>query len=255
MVYTITGGSTITSGSVSSYELSHRSSVDGGTTYSDWSSGTTVSGTTSYSTTFTSSSGTTYEFRVRARSADGWFSFYGTSLTVHTPAVPLIPETAISLSRNVRNVTIDWDAFRTTSNTISQYNGALITSYEVEERYSNDNGATWAISYTNIATTSVSTTVFLASNRLIAKTYQFRVRAVSDVGNSAYQESSNIFISAYGSRNNESGFVPIETAKIFLGVGEPGTDAAGWRTIENVKRFVGVGEPGADANGWTDLQT
>jgi hypothetical protein len=257
LVYTISGSSTITSGSISNYEISRRSSTNGGSTYTDWTANTTVSGTTSYTTTFTSTAATTYQFRVRAKSSAGLFSDYGTSSTVHTPAVPLIPTTAISLSRSVRNVTIDWATFRTTANTITQYNGASISSYEIQERYSDNNGATWLTSYTNIGTTPFGTTVFTANNRLIAKTYQFRVRAVSDVGNSSYQESGTIFVSAYGSRSDGNGtnFVPIENAKIFLGIGQAGADANGWKTIENVKRFVGIGQSGADANGWTDLQT
>jgi hypothetical protein len=183
------------------------------------------------------------------------FSSYATSETFHTPAIPTLPGAAVSLSRSVRDVTIDWDSFLTNTNAIAVYNGVSITSYDIEERYSSNNGATWVTNYTNIANTPFSTTVFLASNRLIAKTYQFRVRAVSDVGNSDYKESATIFISAYGSRSNGTGFLPIETAKIFLGIGQVGADGAGWKTIENVKRFVGIGQPGADAGGWTDLQT
>ncbi len=251
LVYTITGAST---GSISNYQISVRSSTDGGVVFSAFSADSDVTGTTSYTTNFTSSPATSYQFRIRARSTDGFFSNYATSETFHTPAIPTLPAAAVSLSRSVRNVTIDWDSFLTNTNAIAVYNSATITSYDIEEKYSSDNGTTFT-NYTNIANTPFSTTVFLASNRLIAKTYQFRVRAVSDVGNSAYKESATIFISAYGSRNNGAGFVPIETAKIFLGIGQPGADAGGWKTIENVKRFVGIGQPGADAGGWTDLQT
>jgi hypothetical protein len=252
LIYTITGSST---GSISKYQISIRSSTDGGVVFSEFGANSDVTGTTSYNTNFTSSLETSYQFRVRASSTEGLFSNYTTSETFHTPAVPTIPETAISLSRSVRDVTIDWESFLTNTNEIAVYNGAIINSYDIEERYSSDGGATWIADYTNITNTPFSTTVFLANNRLIAKTYQFRVRAVSDVGPSTYQESSTIFISAYGSRSNGAGFVPIETAKIFLGIGQVGADGAGWKTIENVKRFVGVGQPGADASGWTDLQT
>jgi hypothetical protein len=252
LVYTITGSST---GSISNYQISIRSSTDGGVVFSEFGADSDVTGTTSYTTNFTSSPATSHQFRIRAKSTNNLFSSYATSETFHTPAIPTLPGAAVSLSRSVRDVTIDWDSFLTNTNAIAVYNGVSITSYDIEERYSSNNGATWTINYTNIANTPFSTTIFLASNRLIAKTYQFRVRAVSDVGNSDYKESATIFISAYGSRSNGTGFLPIETAKIFLGIGQVGADGAGWKTIENVKRFVGIGQPGADAGGWTDLQT
>jgi hypothetical protein len=261
LTYTITGSST---GSVTDYRFEVRSSTDGGTIYSGFVESAILPPlgsypSKSYSYTFTSSPGTSYIFRVRASYTDPFgtlnFTNYITSQTVHTPTVPTIPETAVSLSRSVRDVTIDWESFLTNTNEIAVYNGAIINSYDIEERYSSDGGATWIADYTNITNTPFSTTVFLANNRLIAKTYQFRIKAVSDVGSSAYQESATIFISAYGSRSNGTSFVPIETAKIFLGIGQPGTDENGWKAVENVKRFVGVGQPGADASGWTDLQT
>ena len=259
-VYTIAGSST---GLVSDFEIGISSSTDGGTTFSEFITPAFLTPlgsypSKSYSYTFTSSPGTSYIFRVRARYTDLFstkITAYRTSATSHTPAVPTIPETAISLSRSVRDVTIDWESFLTNTNEIAVYNGAIINSYDIEERYSSDGGVTWIADYTNITNTPFSTTVFLANNRLIAKTYQFRIRAVSDVGSSAYQESATIFISAYGSRSNGTSFVPIETAKIFLGIGQSGTDENGWKAVENVKRFIGVGQPGADASGWTDLQT
>jgi hypothetical protein len=244
LTYTVSGSSSITDGAISSYRFSSRSSTNGGSTFTDWSSDTTLVGTT-YSTTFVSSAATTYQFRVRARSADAVFSDYNSSGNFHTPNVPLIPVAAISLSKNVRKVTVDWDAFRTSSNSNAVYNGAVISSYQVEARYSNDNGATWVISYANIGTTTASTTLLITGDLLIAKTYQFRVRAVSDVGNSAYQESPIIFISAYGQRRNSvpqsdtvnRKFDPIETARRF--------DGTSWQTVLMAKRFNGTS--------WVDL--
>jgi hypothetical protein len=246
LTYTISGSSTIGDGSVSSYRFSSRSSTDGGTTFGDWSSESTI-GTSSYSTTFLSTIATSYQFRVRSISATSLFSEYFTTDTFHTPNVPLLPSAEIVLTKNVRKVNIDWDPFTTDQNIITQYNGASITSYQLEERYSSDNGTSWS-SWVNISSPPFATTVFLTNDLLIAKTYQFRVRAVSDVGNSAYQQSSSIFISAYGSRaTGPTTFVSIENAKIFLGVGQPGTDPDGWRIVENLKRF--------DGSAWTDLQT
>jgi hypothetical protein len=246
LTYTISGSSTIGDGSVSSYRFSSRSSTDGGATFGDWSSESTI-GTSSYSTTFLSTIATSYQFRVRSISATSLFSEYFTTDTFHTPNVPLLPSAEIVLTKNVRKVNIDWDPFTTNQNIITEYNGASITSYQLEERYSSDNGTNWS-SWVNISSPPFATTVFLTNDLLIAKTYQFRVRAVSDVGNSAYQQSSSIFISAYGSRaTGPTTFVSIENAKIFLGVGQPGTDPDGWRIVENLKRF--------DGSAWTDLQT
>jgi hypothetical protein len=236
LTYTVSGSSTIGDGSVSNHRFSSRSSTDGGATFSDWSSESTV-GSSSYSRTFTSSAATSYQFRVRAVSATGLFGAYVESSTVHTPAVPRIPIADISLSKNVRKVTIDWDTFRTTENTISSYDGAVISSYQIEERYSTDNGATWVTSYTNIGSVTAPTTVLITGDLLIAKTYQFRVRAVSDVGNSAYQESPTIFVSAYGQRRGSSGFLAVENARRFNGTS--------WEIILMAKRFNGTS--------WVDL--
>jgi hypothetical protein len=236
LTYTISGSTTIGDGSVASHRFSSRTSTDGGVTFGDWSSETTI-GTSSYSTTFSSTAARSYQFRVRAVSATGLFGVYRESSVVHTPAIPLIPTTAIFLSKNVRKVTVDWDPFRTNANAITNYNGAIISGYQVEERYSIDGGVTWT-SYSNIASTNASTTVFLTNDLLIAKTYQFRVRANSDVGFSAYQDSSIVFISAYGQRRDASGFVPTENAKRF--------DGTSWITIGMVKRFNGTT--------WVDIQ-
>jgi titin len=236
LTYTISGSTTIGDGSVESHRFSSRTSTNGGVTFGSWSSETTI-GTSSYSTTFSSTAATSYQFRVRAVSATGLFGAYRESSIVHTPAVPLIPTTAIAVSKNVRKVTVDWDAFRTSSNSNAVYNGAVISSYQVEARYSNDNGATWVISYENIGNPNAATTVLITNDLLIAKTYQFRVRAISDVGNSDYQSSPLIFISAYGQRRGDSGFLPIENAKRF--------DGTSWQTVLMAKRFNGTS--------WVDL--
>ena len=224
LTYSISGSATIGDGSIDLYEYSVRSSTDGGVNFGGYS---TLGGSS-----FTSSTATSYQFRIRARSATGIYGEYATSSVVHTPAVPLIPTTEIAVSKNVRKVTVDWDAFRTNSSSPAAYNGAAISSYQVEARYSNDNGATWVISYTNIGNVTAPTTVLITGDLLIAKTYQFRVRAVSDVGNSAYQSSPLIFISAYGQRRGSTGFLPIETAKRF--------DGTSWQTVLMAKRFNGT---------------
>jgi len=245
LVYSFNGSSTITSGSISSYEVSERVSSDGGNTFADWTVIQTLSGTT-YSSSLTSIPARSYQIRVRAISNHNVFGEYSTSSILHTPNVPLIPVEPVALTKNVRKVNVDWDTFRTNSNAIALYDGAIISGYEIEAQYSSD-----AISfseYENIASTNSETTVLLTDDLLIAKTYRFRIRANSDVGFSSYQESPVIFVSAYGSRATDpTSFIPIENAKIFLGIGQPGADEIGWKIIENVKRF--------DGTAWTDLQT
>jgi hypothetical protein len=248
LTYTISGSSSITSGSISSYRFSSRSSTNGGSTFTNWTSETVLSGST-YNTTFASAAATTYQFRVRAVSNNSIFGAYNSSGNFHTPNVPLIPLNAIVLSKNVKKVNIDWDNFRTNANANSVYNGAVISGHQIQFRYSGDKGVTWTnfAGLTPVGTTNASTTVLLTENLLVAKTYEFRVLATSDVGSSAYQTSPQIFISAYGSRaTGPTTFVPIENAKIFLGIGQPGADAGGWRTIENVRKFDGT---------WKDLET
>jgi hypothetical protein len=236
LVYTLSGSSTISSGSVSSFQIDRRESTDGGVNFGNWTNFSNPTGS-SYSITFNSVIQRSYQFRVRAISNLNVFSAYNTSGTFHTPNVPLIPVNPIVLTKNVRKVTVDWDPFRTNANTIANYNGAVISGYQLEERYSSDGGVTWT-AYSNITSTNASTTVFTTNDLLIAKTYQFRVRANSDVGLSAYQESPTIFISAYGQRRTASGFVPTENAKRFNGTS--------WVTISMVKRFNGTT--------WVDIQ-
>ena len=235
LVYSLSASSTIQSGSISSYEYSVRSSTDGGVTFGNYSNilGVVIDNVVS----FTSSPATSYQFRARALSSESVYGDYAVSAVFHTPNIPLVPTTEIVLSKNVRKVTVDWDTFRTSANSNSNYNGAVISSYQVQSRYSNDNGSTWVISYESTGNVNSPTTVLITDDLLIAKTYQFRVRAVSDVGNSAYQESPTIFISAYGQRREGSNFLAIENAKRFNG--------QSWDTILMAKRFNGTS--------WVDL--
>jgi hypothetical protein len=237
LVYNLSGSSTIVSGSVASFNIDQRVSTDGGITFGSWTNFSNPTGS-SYNINFDSVIQRSYQFRVRAVSDSNVVSSYNTSVTFHTPNVPLIPVNPIVLTKNEKIVTVDWDPFRTNANTIANYNGAVISGYEVEERYSSDNGVTWT-PYSNIASTNASTTVFTTNDLLIAKTYQFRVRANSDVGFSAYQESSfTVFISAYGQRRTSSTFAAIETARRF--------DGQNWQIVSIAKKFNGTA--------WVDIQ-
>ena len=207
LVFSYSGSSTVDSGSISSYEVSQRISSDGGTTFGDWAIiAAALSGST-YSSSFTGIPARSYQVRVRAKSNLNVFGGYNTSSTLHSPNVPLVPTNPIVLTQDLKKVNVDWDPFTTNANPIEAYNGATITGYQVEARDSSDGGATFT-SYANITTTDSATTVFLTGDLIFAKTYQFRVRATSNVGNSDYQTSSTIFLATAANIWNGSTFVP-----------------------------------------------
>lgn len=186
--------------------------------------------------------GTTYYFRYKIGSNRG-DSLYSPIANITMPDLPAAPVIPAALTKQVRKVTIDWNAPSGT--------GFTVSGYEVESRFSSDNGATWDTSFTNIATTNSSTTIFVTPDLNIAKLYQFRVRALTDIGNSEYSstasvtEFNSIFISAYGYRHDGTNFnTAIQFAARYTGnledsINVNGTVYSGWKTIENVKRYDG----------------
>ena len=96
---------------------------------------------------------------------------------------------------------------------------------------------------------SLTTTSYTTANLNIAKLYEFRVRAQSEVGYSTdYARSSQIFISAYGYRMDNVSGVPtakaIELAARYTGsasdsVTVGSTTYTGWKQIESMKRYTG----------------
>jgi hypothetical protein len=187
--------------------------------------------------------GQIYYFRYKVGSNRG-DSALSPIANITIPPIPTAPTITTALIKQVRQVTVDWDAVT--------LNGAALTSYQVEARFSSDGGSTWENSFTQIGTTNSSTTIFVTENLNIAKTYQFRVRAVTDVGNSPYSDTetltqfNSIFISAYGYRHDGSNFnTAIQFAARYTGNSEDtitvaGNTYTGWKTIENVKRYDGT---------------
>jgi hypothetical protein len=188
--------------------------------------------------------GTTYYFRYKVGSNRG-DSDYSASSNIAIPSIPSAPTITTALTKQVRKVTVDWDA-------PSLSGGATVSSYELEARYSSDGGANWDTSFTQIASTSSTATVFTTLDLNIAKTYQFRVRAVTDVGNTAYSDTTalteynSIFISAYGYKYDGTNFnTAIQYAARYTGdsadsITANGTTYPGWKVIENVKKFDGT---------------
>jgi hypothetical protein len=186
--------------------------------------------------------GTTYYFRYRVGSNRG-DSLNSPSSNITIPPIPVAPDVPVPLSKQVRKVTFDWTA--------PTLNGAALTSYQVEARYSSDGGSTWENAFTLLGSTNSATSIFTSEDLNIAKLYQFRVRAVTDVGNTPYSsteeltEFNSIFISAYGYRHDGTNFdTAVQFAARYTGNSEDsvnvgGTTYTGWKTIENVKRFDG----------------
>lgn len=190
------------------------------------------------------SPGTTYYFRVKVGSNRGE-SDYSASSNVVIPPIPQAPTITTPLFKEVRKITIDWDA-------PSVSGGAVISGYEVYARYSSNNGQTWDTSFTLLGTTTSSVTIYKTADLNIAKTYQFQVRAITDVGNTGYSDTStltqfnSIFISAYGYKFDGTNFnAAIQYAARWTNnqndsIVVNGITYTGWKTIENVKKFNGT---------------
>jgi hypothetical protein len=187
--------------------------------------------------------GQTYYLRYKVGSNRGNSDLSPIS-NITIPQIPAAPEITTALTKQVRKVTVDWNPIT--------LNGASLTSYLVEARFSSDGGSTWDNSFTQLGTTNSSTTIFTTSDLNIAKTYQFRIGAITDVGNTPYSDIedltafNSIFISAYGYRNDGTNFnTAIQFAARYTGNSEDtitvsGTTYTGWKTIENVKRYDGT---------------
>jgi len=192
----------------------------------------------------TLSPGVTYYFRVKIGSNRG-DSDYSASSNITIPPIPLAPTITTPLVKEVRKVTIDWNAPSTSG-------GAAISSYEVYAKYSSDGGSTWDTDFTLLTTTSSNVTIYKTADLNIAKTYQFRVRALTDVGNTEYSDTTTqtvyntIFISAYGYRFDGTNFnTAIQYAARYTNnpsdsIVVNGVTYTGWKTIENVQRFNGT---------------
>jgi hypothetical protein len=193
--------------------------------------------------TWTSAVATTsYWFRTRAVDSEGGSSFSASSVVAGAPGTP----TGLTVSKNA-----SFPKRRDLSWTAPSNNGATITSYTIQARYSSDGGTTWDNAYTTLGTNKDPN--FVTSDLEIAKTYQFRVAATNSSGTGAYVATVSpfTFISAYGYIFQLAGAnlvpVAIQNLKIYVGVGGPGADANGWRVAQNVKKYT--------ASGWIDLQT
>jgi hypothetical protein len=227
------------------YTLQVATSSDGST----WGAWSTLSstGTTSTYTSGTLNLATYYKYQVKANGNTGigdsaWLATSAIYISNASPA----PVINTPLAKNVRKVTVDWNA-------IVPAAGSTVTGYELETRYSSDNGATWDSAWTNIASTNATTTIFTTADLNIAKTYQFRVRALTDVVASDYSDTTSltvynsIFISAYGYRFNGTDWTTaIQNAWRYTGntgdkVTLSGTEYSGWVVVQSVQKNTSTG--------------
>lgn len=232
---------TLASGTTTnSYYRAYSYSTDNGSTWSAWSSELLVSDTaTNVSYTEPTTLGQTFRFYIKPVDVSGRVGAPTYSGNVYIPNLPTTPSIS-SLVKDVRQVSLSWSA--------SAFDTASVNKYEISSRYSGDNGSTW--SSWSVMSNSLTTTSYTTENLNIAKLYEFRVRAQSEMGYSvAYATSGQIFISAYGYRMDNVSGVPtakaIELAARYTGSSSDSiivgnTTYTGWKQIESMKRYTGT---------------
>ena len=172
--------------------------------------------------TFTGASfGSSQQFRVAAYNVDGWSSWvYSGTYTV--PNVPGVPGPVTATITAARTVTVVTGA--------AAANNAAVTAYYAQA--SDDNGTTWG-SDTLMSAYAGAAGAAVFSDLTGGKTYAFRVRAVNEMGYSAYSTPvSNIFIAAGGKRYNGSSFVNTSTAS------RRNETNTGWTGINVARKFL-----------------
>ena len=172
--------------------------------------------------TFTGASfGSSQQFRVAAYNVDGWSSWiYSGTYTV--PNVPGVPGPVTATITEARKVTVVTGA--------AAANNATVTAYYAQA--SDDNGTTWGSDTLMFAWPDFSSAAVF-SDLTGGKTYAFRVRAVNEMGYSAYSTPvGNIFIAAGGKRYNGSTFVAAGTAS------RRNETNTGWTGINVARKFL-----------------
>jgi hypothetical protein len=171
---------------ISEYTFQLRSSTDGGNTWSSWGS-TRTTNTTQRTTTYTNlSPSTTYQSRARAESDFG-SGAWGNSNIITLPPPPTAPAT-VSVSRLRRSVTA------TSSQSSVQDSSVVISGYRFQRRESVNGGLTWIVDWGNDITTGPTNRSVVFSDLNPNSTYQFRARAESNFGPSAYRNSATVLI-------------------------------------------------------------
>lgn len=177
------GASSDAGAGITRYRIQKRQLPPGGS-YSAWGDDRTTT-TSDRTTTYTSLlPDYTYQFRGRAEGPGG-NSDWRTSGETVMPNAATAPS-SISTIRTLRSVEVTLGASTPLSNDIT------INSYTIQRRESTNGGSTWG-AWGGVLTADVNRkATFTGLNS--ESTYQFRGRANTDLGSSAYTTSGSIFI-------------------------------------------------------------
>ena len=195
--------------SISSYEIEIR--VAGGS----YGSRRSVS-TSNRSTTYTNlTPGTTYQGRGRAIGTGGAGPWRETG-TVSIPPPPSAPS-SVSVNRVRRSVTV------TSAQSSVQSGEVVISQYRFQRRESRNGGVTWITDWGNDLISNTTNRVVTFENLNPDSTYQFRARAESNFGPSAYTNSPTVLIP--GLPDPPSQVIALQLgANAFVTVGAPAFD-------------------------------
>ena len=171
---------------ISGYTYQIRSSTNGGVTwgaYGDTRTSNTVDRTATYTNLNPS---TTYQVRARAES-DFNSGAWGESNIITLPPPPAAPAT-VGVDRVRRSVTV------TSAQSSVQDASVVISGYRFQRRESRNGGATWITDWGNDLTSGPINRVVTFTDLNPDSTYQFRARAESNFGPSAYRNSPTVLI-------------------------------------------------------------
>lgn len=144
-----------------------------------------LTGTTSRNTTSSNlNPGSTYRFRVRANGPGGSSGYReSNSQTIALAATP----PSINISRTLRTVEV------VLGESTPLDSGITITSYSTQKRESTNGGVTFGI-WGDTRTLNTTDRTVVYTNLNSESTYQFRGRANTNLGSSAYSASGTVFI-------------------------------------------------------------
>ena len=157
-------------GGITDYDVQYSS--DGGTTWTEWSPGTS----TATSTTITGlTNGTAYDVQVRAANAVGESKWSASAST--RPGLP-DPAAKPAVTPGTYQLAVSWTAPAT--------NGTAITDYDVQ--YSSDGGTSWTEWNASDTSTATSATI---TGLTYDTAYLVQVRAVSSAGDGPWSPSTS----------------------------------------------------------------
>lgn len=169
---------------IESYTTQRRESTDGGINFGSW--GNTLTADSNRQTLYTGlNSESTYQFRGRANTNLG-SSDYATSAGVFIPGLPDPPADVIAILYGTAILVI----IQAPTND----GGAPVLSYTIQKRESLDNGATWS-DWELYDVTEAESSSFLDEEVSLQQSYQYRVFATNEEGDSEFpRDSDEVYI-------------------------------------------------------------